>query len=133
MGGLRWRVTGMLENSPLMPPNCQRLPTRKPSQPRRHAHYGAHRLCVLGRSIGWPSASCVFKCCKVTAAPANGQQSSPRETNPPTSRVGGDGLRGPPKVAVASTMPQADATRQENRRKSLTIFVILDGGLFFSH
>ena len=25
------------------------------------------------RSIGWPSASCVFKCCKVTAAPAPGK------------------------------------------------------------
>jgi hypothetical protein len=29
--------------------------------------------CGWERSIGWPSTSCVFKCCKVTAAPAPGK------------------------------------------------------------
>jgi len=41
------------------------------------------------RSIGWPSASCVFKCCNVTAAPAPGTSSRP----PPA--VGGSHLQNP--------------------------------------
>jgi hypothetical protein len=101
--GSAYGVTGMLENSLPMPPNCRRVANRKPSRSNalvalvrpsssrhvsswrlgcraaRRAPFAANRASTpratrrsppacWERSIGWPSASCVFKCCKVTAA-----------------------------------------------------------------
>ena len=122
--GSAYGVTGMLENSLPMPPNCRRVANRKPSRSNalvalvrpsssrhvsswrlgcraaRRAPFAANRASTpratrrsppacWERSIGWPSASCAFKCCNVTAAPAPGTSSRP----PPA--VGGSHVQNP--------------------------------------